>query len=59
MTFIHEEIQRKIDLIHQQYSTYNAHIQRTTGFLQFSIEALKESDPFAYLQVCLIGHFFS
>ncbi|CAF2051648.1 unnamed protein product [Rotaria magnacalcarata] len=52
VTYVHKEIERKISLIHQQCSTYNAHIQRTTGFLQFSIEALKESDPLAYLQVC-------
>lgn len=52
LTYIHKEIERKISLIHQQYASYNAHIQRTTGFLQFSIEALKESDPYAYIQVC-------
>ena len=55
LNYIHEEIERKIQLIHQQYSAYNSHIQRTTGFLQFSVEALKESDPFAYLQVRLIS----
>lgn len=58
VTFIHEEVDRKISLIHQQYSSYNAHIQQTTGFLQFSIEALKESDPYAYLQVCYSSRIF-
>ena len=44
LTYINNEIERKISLIHQQYSSYNEHIQRTTGFLQFSIEALKQSE---------------
>ncbi|CAF1407418.1 unnamed protein product [Rotaria sordida] len=52
LTYINDEIERKISLIHRQYSSYNEHIQRTTGFLQFSIEALKQSDPYIYLQVC-------
>jgi len=52
ITHISNEIERKISLIHQQYSSYNDHIQRTTGFLQFSIEALKHSNPHSYLQVC-------
>ena len=44
-------MKRKLSLIDQQYSSYNQHIQQTTSFLQFSIEALKQSDPYAYLQV--------
>ncbi|CAF3735918.1 unnamed protein product [Rotaria sp. Silwood1] len=52
LKYINDEIERKILLIHRQYSSYNEHIQRTTGFLQFSIEALKQSDPYIYLQVC-------
>ena len=51
VSYINEEIDRKLAVIHQQYSSYNEHIQRTTGFLQFSIEALKQSDPSAYLSV--------
>lgn len=51
MTYINNEIERKISLIHQQYSSYNDHIQRTTGFLQFSIEALKHPNPHSYLQI--------
>ncbi|CAF5140098.1 unnamed protein product, partial [Rotaria sp. Silwood1] len=46
LKYINDEIERKILLIHRQYSSYNEHIQRTTGFLQFSIEALKQSDPY-------------
>jgi hypothetical protein len=56
LTYINDEIERKISLIHEQYSSYNEHIQRTTGFLQFSIEALKQTDPYAYLQVCCLSH---
>ena len=52
LTYLDTEIERKISLIHQQHSSYNDHIQRTTGFLQFSIEALKHPDPSAYRQVC-------
>lgn len=52
ISYINAEIERKVALIHQQYSSYNDHIQRTTGFLQFSIEALKQNDPAVYLQVC-------
>ncbi|CAF1091487.1 unnamed protein product [Rotaria magnacalcarata] len=52
LRIIDDEIERKISLIHEQYLSYNEHLQRTTGFLQFSIEALKQSDPCAYLQAC-------
>ena len=51
LTYIDDEIERKISLIHRQYAFYNEHIQRTTGFLKFSIEALKQSNPYIYLQV--------
>lgn len=51
MEFVNDEIERKIHLIHDQYSKYNDHLQRTTGFLQFSIEALKQTDAGIYLQV--------
>ncbi|CAF0767007.1 unnamed protein product [Didymodactylos carnosus] len=49
---LENEKERKFSIIKQQCADNTFHIQRTTGFLQFCVEALKESDPTAYLQVC-------
>ncbi len=48
---IQEERMMKQRIFKEQVSHCTAQLQKTTGLLQFSIEALKEPDPTAFLQV--------
>lgn len=52
--YIKEEKEIKEKLLGEQVAQCTARLHRTTGLLQFSIEALKESDPSAFLQVSLL-----
>ncbi|XP_076365257.1 E3 ubiquitin-protein ligase TRIM9-like isoform X2 [Tachypleus tridentatus] len=49
--FVHQERDSKIKIIREQIATFASKLQQTTGLLQFCIEALKETDPAAFLQV--------
>lgn len=49
--FIRQDKETKLKLLKEQVSTCTYKLQHTTGLLQFCIEALKETDSTAFLQV--------
>ncbi|XP_067131149.1 E3 ubiquitin-protein ligase TRIM9-like [Centruroides vittatus] len=49
--FIKKERDYKVKTLREQIATCATKLQHTTGLLQFSIEALKENDPTAFLQI--------
>jgi len=44
--------------LQDQQSNCTGKLQQTTGLIQFCIEALKETDSAAFLQVCIIDNFY-
>ena len=53
ISFIRREKEYKLRSLKAEVSSHTQRLQQTTAFIQFCIEALKETDPSAYLQVCL------
>ncbi|XP_076311736.1 E3 ubiquitin-protein ligase TRIM9-like [Tachypleus tridentatus] len=51
LEFARQERDHKIKTLRDQITSCTSKLQQTTGFLQFCIEALKETDPTAFLQV--------
>ena len=51
ISFIHREKEYKLRSLKSEVSSHAQKLQQTTALIQFCIEALKESDPSAYLQV--------
>lgn len=51
LDFIRQDKEAKLRALKEQVSTCAFKLQHTTGLLQFCIEALKETDPAAFLQV--------
>ena len=51
MLTVRAEKERKEHIFKEQVSHCTSRLHRATGLLQFSIEALKETDPAAFLQV--------
>lgn len=51
LEFIRQEKEAKLRSLKDQVSTCTCKLQHTTGLLQFCIEALKETDSAAFLQV--------
>lgn len=45
------ERENKRRILKDQIARSSAHLNKTTGLIQFCIEILKETDPVAYLQV--------
>lgn len=52
LSFARKEKDYKLRILRDQVSSCTAKLQNTTGLIQFCIEALKEVDATAYLQVC-------
>ena len=55
--FARRERDLQLRRLRDEVSTCTAHLQHTTALVQFCIEALKESDSSAFLQV--IPHFLT
>lgn len=51
LEFVRKERDYKVKTLREQVGTCTGKLQQTTGLLQFCIEALKETDPTAFLQV--------
>ncbi|XP_013776300.1 E3 ubiquitin-protein ligase TRIM9-like [Limulus polyphemus] len=51
LEFVHQERDSKIKTLREQIAACASKLQQTTGLLQFCIEALKETDATAFLQV--------
>ncbi|RWS31330.1 E3 ubiquitin-protein ligase TRIM9-like protein [Leptotrombidium deliense] len=51
LDFILKEKEYKLRALKEQVSSYTNKLQQTTGLLQFCIEALKETEATAFLQV--------
>jgi tripartite motif-containing protein 9/67 len=51
LEFIRQSKEMKLRTLKDQVSTCTCKLQHTTGLLQFCIEALKETDSAAFLQV--------
>lgn len=51
LDFIRQDKEGKLKSLKEQVSTCTYKLQHTTGLLQFCIEALKETDSVAFLQV--------
>lgn len=51
LDFIRQDKEVKLRALKEQVSTCTCKLQHTTGLLQFCIEALKETDSAAFLQV--------
>jgi len=51
LDFIKMEKEEKLMALKEQVASCTCKLQQTTGLLQFCIEALKETDPVAFLQV--------
>ncbi|XP_022240557.1 E3 ubiquitin-protein ligase TRIM9-like, partial [Limulus polyphemus] len=51
LEFARQERDHKIKTLRDQITSCTSKLQQTTGLLQFCIEALKETDPTAFLQV--------
>ncbi|XP_076318701.1 E3 ubiquitin-protein ligase TRIM9-like isoform X2 [Tachypleus tridentatus] len=51
LEFVYQERDSKIKILREQISHCASKLQQTTGLLQFCIEALKETDATAFLQV--------
>ena len=49
--WVRAERDRRVASLKEQVSLATAKLQKTTGLIQFSIDALKEGDPTAFLQV--------
>lgn len=49
--FIKKEKEYKLRSLKAEVSSHTQRLQQTTSLIQFCIEALKETDPLAYLQV--------
>lgn len=49
--YIRQDKDMKVRLLKEQVTTCTCKLQHTTGLLQFCIEALKETDSAAFLQV--------
>lgn len=52
ITYIRREKEYKLRSLKAEVSSLTHRLQQTTALIQFCIEALKETDPSAYLQVC-------
>ncbi|PIO56778.1 hypothetical protein TELCIR_21821, partial [Teladorsagia circumcincta] len=50
MRHVDEQKDQKKQILREQISRCTAKLSRTTGLIQFCIEALKEPDPATYLQ---------
>ena len=55
--FIRQNKEMKLRTLKDQVSTCTCKLQHTTGLLQFCIEALKETDSAAFLQVNIRNYF--
>ncbi|RWS17548.1 E3 ubiquitin-protein ligase TRIM9-like protein [Dinothrombium tinctorium] len=51
LEFIHKEKEYKLRALKEQVSACTNRLQQTTGLLQFCIEALKETEAIAFLQI--------
>ena len=51
ITYIRREKEYKLRSLKTEVSSHTQRLQQTTALIQFCIEALKETDPSAYLQV--------
>ncbi|XP_035703748.1 E3 ubiquitin-protein ligase TRIM9 isoform X3 [Folsomia candida] len=51
MEFIHKEKEYKLRSLKAEVSSHGQRLQNTTSLIQFCIEALKETDPLAFLQI--------
>lgn len=49
--YIRQDRDMKVRVLKEQVATCTCKLQHTTGLLQFCIEALKETDSAAFLQV--------
>lgn len=49
--YIRQDKEMKVRMLKEQVSTCTCKLQHTTGLIQFCIEALKETDAAAFLQV--------
>ncbi|XP_065562903.1 E3 ubiquitin-protein ligase TRIM9-like isoform X2 [Artemia franciscana] len=49
--FVRQDRDSKVRRLKEQVSTCTGKLQKTTGLMQFCIEALKETDPSTFLQV--------
>ena len=51
--YVRQERDFRLKALREQVSSCTCKLQHTTGLLQFCIEALKETDPTAFLQVSI------
>lgn len=49
--YVRQERDFRLKALREQVASCTSKLQHTTGLLQFCIEALKETDPTAFLQV--------
>ena len=54
ISYIRREKEYKLRSLKTEVSSHTQRLQQTTALIQFCIEALKETDPSAYLQVSFI-----
>ena len=53
VTYIRREKEYKLRSLKTEVSSHTQRLQQTTALIQFCIEALKDTDPSAFLQVCI------
>jgi tripartite motif-containing protein 9/67 len=51
INFIQKEKEYKLRTLKTEVTSHGQRLQQTTALIQFCIEALKETDPLAFLQV--------
>jgi len=56
INFIQKEKEYKLRSLKTEVSSQGQRLQQTTALIQFCIEALKETDPLAFLQVSYFNY---